>query len=82
MKTQQTFLIAKSDGVHSEKSREFTSALAWESTPPFNGTPPDKTAHVESCMRSSVVSSEQVSMFPVEPLAKELLVDTNGAGDA
>lgn len=57
-------------------------ALQLAAMPKASGTHARMVVFTQGASQTVVVLDGKVSMFPVEPLAKELLVDTNGAGDA
>lgn len=49
---------------------------------PKKGTKPRTVVFTQGSQSTIVASNGEVTEYAVEPLAKELLVDTNGAGDA
>ncbi len=59
-----------------------TIALKTAAQPKASGTRPRVVVFTQGCDPTIVVVGGVVHEFPVDPLAKELLVDTNGAGDA
>jgi len=59
-----------------------TIALKLAAEPKANGTRPRVVVFTQGCDPTIVASQGKVTLHHVEPLSKELLVDTNGAGDA
>lgn len=59
-----------------------TIALKLAAEPKASGTRPRVVVFTQGCEPTIVASEGKVTQYPVEPLSKELLVDTNGAGDA
>lgn len=59
-----------------------TIALKLAAEPKASGTRPRVVVFTQGCDPTIVACQGKVTEFPVEALSKELLVDTNGAGDA
>lgn len=59
-----------------------TIALKLAAEPKASGTRPRVVVFTQGCDPTIVACEGKVTQYPVEPLSKELLVDTNGAGDA
>jgi adenosine kinase len=59
-----------------------TIALKLAAEPKASGTRPRVVVFTQGCDATIVACQGKVTEFPVDPLSKELLVDTNGAGDA
>uniref|UniRef100_A0A7S1XXL6 Adenosine kinase n=1 Tax=Phaeomonas parva TaxID=124430 RepID=A0A7S1XXL6_9STRA len=57
-------------------------ALKLAAEPKASGTFPRTVVFTQGSEKTIVAQNGVVTEFPVEPLARELLVDTNGAGDA
>lgn len=57
-------------------------ALKLAAQPKASGTRPRVVVFTQGAHAVVVASEGVVTEYPVEPLAKELIVDTNGAGDA
>lgn len=57
-------------------------ALKTAAQPKASGTRPRIVVFTQGCEPTLVACNGQITEFPVDPLSKELLVDTNGAGDA
>merc|ERR1719222_564960 len=76
------------------EARAYAEAVGWESTDvefiatrlslvPMKGNkPPRKVVITQGCDPTVVAIRGNVTKYPVVPLPKEKLVDTNGAGDA
>jgi adenosine kinase len=59
-----------------------TIALKLAGLPKASGTHPRIVVFTQGSAPTVVASNGEVVEYPVEPLRKELIVDTNGAGDA
>mmetsp|Transcript_2521 Transcript_2521/g.4574 ORF Transcript_2521/g.4574 Transcript_2521/m.4574 type:complete len:345 (-) Transcript_2521:180-1214(-) len=59
-----------------------TIALKLAAEPKASGTRPRVVVFTQGCDPTIVAVGGKVTEYPVDPLSKELLVDTNGAGDA
>lgn len=59
-----------------------TIALKTAAQPKASGTRPRVVVFTQGSDSTLVACEGRVTTYPVDPLAKELLVDTNGAGDA
>lgn len=59
-----------------------TIALKLAAQPKASGTRPRVVVFTQGSDPTIVASEGKVTTYPVEPLPRELLVDTNGAGDA
>lgn len=57
-------------------------ALRTAAQPKTSGTRPRVVVFTQGCDATLVACEGKITEFPVDPLSKELLVDTNGAGDA
>ena len=57
-------------------------ALKLAAQPKASGTRPRIVVFTQGSLPTIVASEGKVTSFPVEPLPRELLIDTNGAGDA
>ena len=59
-----------------------TIALKLAGQPKASGTHPRTVVFTQGSQATLVACGGKVTTFPVEPLPRELLIDTNGAGDA
>jgi len=59
-----------------------TIALKIAAQPKASGTRPRVVVFTQGSESTIVACEGKVTVYPVDPLSKELLVDTNGAGDA
>lgn len=57
-------------------------ALKTAAQPKASGTRPRIVVFTQGCDATLVACEGRITEFPVDPLSKDLLVDTNGAGDA
>jgi adenosine kinase len=57
-------------------------ALKTAAQPKASGTRPRIVVFTQGCLPTLVACNGEITSYPVDPLPKELLVDTNGAGDA
>jgi adenosine kinase len=57
-------------------------ALRLSALPKSSGTYPRTVVFTQGSNPTIVAQSGKVTLYPVEALAKELIIDTNGAGDA
>merc|ERR1711879_121734 len=76
------------------EAQAYAEAVGWETTdvefiatrlslvPMKTGKPPRKVVITQGCDPTVVAIRGNVTKYPVQKLAKEQLVDTNGAGDA